>query len=151
MTVLTRRAALATAAGLAFTLPALADDKPKVKVEFRRAEKTAAEGLTEATVAGTKDKVYLHKTADLTGADVASARVAGDAKDPTIEITFTEAGAKKAAKLSEDHADKPIAIVVDGKVLAAPVVRAKLGATIRITGHFTEEDAARIVKAINGK
>ena len=151
MTVLTRRAALATAAGLAFTLPALADDKPKAKVEFRRAEKTSAEGLTEATVAGTKEKVYLHKTAELTGADVSSARVGGDAKDPVIEITFTEAGAKKAAKLSEDHADKPIAIVVDGKVLAAPVVRAKLGTTIRITGHFTEEDAAKIVKAINGK
>jgi preprotein translocase subunit SecD len=151
MNMLTRRAALATAAGLAFALPALADDKAKTKVEFRRAEKTAAEGLTEATVAGTKEKVYLHKAADLTGADIASARVAGDAKDPTIEITFTEAGAKKAAKVSEDHADKPIAIVVDGKVLAAPVVRAKLGTTIRISGNFTGEEAAKIVKGINGK
>jgi preprotein translocase subunit SecD len=151
MNVLSRRAALAAAAGLAFALPALADDKPKTKVEFRRAETTAAEGLTEATITGTKEKVYLHKAADLTGADVASARVAGDAKDPAIEITFTDAGAKKAAKVSEDHADKPLAIVVDGKVLAAPVVRAKLGTTIRISGHFTDEEAAKLVKAINGK
>jgi preprotein translocase subunit SecD len=151
MLLLTRRAALATAASLALALPVLADDKPKTKVEFRRAETTAAKDLTEATVAGTKDKVYLHKTADLTGADVASAKLSGEDKNPTIEITFTEAGAKKAAKLSEDHADKPVAIVVDGKVIAAPVIRTKLGATIRISGHFTEDEAKSLVKAISGK
>jgi preprotein translocase subunit SecD len=150
MTLLTRRAALA-AAGLALALPATADDRPGVKVEFRRAETAAAEGLTEAAVAGTKDKVYLHGTADLTGADVASAKVVGDAKSPTIEIAFTEAGAKKAAKLSGDHADKPVAVVVDGKVLAAPVVRARLGATIRVSGNFSEEEAAKLVKALGGK
>jgi hypothetical protein len=44
----TRRAALATAAGLALALPLMADDKPKSKLEFRRAETVAAEGLTEA-------------------------------------------------------------------------------------------------------
>lgn len=151
MLLLTRRAALATAAGLALALPVFADEKPKTKVEFRRAETAAAKGLIEATVAGTKDKVYLHKTADLVTADLASAAVAGEANNLTIEITFTEAGAKKAAKLSEDHADKPVAIVVDGKVLAAPVIRAKLGTTIRISGQFTEGEAKSIVKAVRGK
>ena len=151
MLLLTRRAALATAAGLALTLPVLAEDKPKTKVEFRRAETTASKELTEATVAGTKDKVYLYKTADLTAVDIDSVLVAGDAKNPTIEITFTEAGAKKAAKMSEDHINKPVAIVVDGKVIAAPVVRVKLGAMIRISGHFTEGEAKNIAKAINGK
>jgi preprotein translocase subunit SecD len=151
MLLLTRRAALATAAGLALAIPVLAEDKPKTKVEFRRAETTASTELTEATVAGSKDKVYLYKTADLTGADIDSAAVAGDAKNPVIEITFTEAGAKKAAKMSEDHINKPVAIVVDGKVIAAPVVRVKLGATIRISGQFTEAEAQKIVKAMNGK
>jgi hypothetical protein len=39
---------------------------------------------------------------------------------------------------------------VDGKVLAAPVIRAKLGQTVRITS-FAEEDAAKLVKAVGGK
>jgi preprotein translocase subunit SecD len=129
----------------------LADDKPKTKVEFRRAETAAAEGLTEATVAGTTDKVYLHKTADLTAQDLASAAVTGEAKQPVIEVTFTEAGAKKAAKMSADHLDKPVAVVVGGKVLAAPVVRAKLGASIRISGRFSADEAKAIAKAIGGK
>jgi preprotein translocase subunit SecD len=150
MPLFTRRAFLETAAGLALTTSALAEE-PKTKVEFRRAETAAADGLTEATVVGTKDKVYLHKTAELSGEDVASARVGGEPKNPTIEITFTEAGAKKAAKLSADHQNKPVAIVVDGKVLAAPVVRVELGAAISISGHFTAEEAAKIVKAIGGK
>ncbi len=151
MLLLTRRGALATAAGLALAAPVLADDSPKPKVEFRRAETTAANDLTVATVAGTKNKVYLYKSADLTAADIDSAAVAGDAKNPVIKMTFTEAGAKKAAKMSEDHINKPVAIVVDGKVLAAPVVRVKLGASISISGQFTEDEAKKIVTAINGK
>lgn len=142
---------LTVAAGFALALPALAQDAPKTRVELRRAETAPADGLVEAVVAGTTQKVYLHKAAALTGADIASAKVAGGAADPTVELTFTEAGAKKAAKLSEVHPDKPVALVVDGKVLAAPVIRAKLGATVRVTGRFTAEEAAKLVKAIESR
>jgi preprotein translocase subunit SecD len=149
MFLLTRRAALAAAAGLALAVPVLADDPPRV--EIRRAEKAPADGLTEAVVVGGKDKVYLHKAAALTAADIASARAAGTPQDPSLEITFTEAGAKKAAKLSEDHADRPLAVLVGGKVVAAPVARAKFGGTVRVTGSFTAEEAAKLAKVIGGK
>lgn len=142
---------LTVAAGLALALPALAQDSPKTRVELRRAEAAPAEGLVEAVVAGTSQKVYLHKAAALTGADIASAKTAGGATDPAVELTFTEAGAKKAAKLSEDHAGRPVALVVDGKVLAAPVIRAKLGASVRLTGGFTAAEAAKLVKAIESR
>ena len=135
---------LTVAAGFALALPALAQDAPKARVELRRAETAPADGLVEAVIAGSTQKVYLHKAAALTGTDIASAKVAGGA----VELTFTDAGAKKAAKLSGEHADKPVALVVDGKVLAAPVIRAKLGATVRVTGSFTAEEAATLVKAI---
>ncbi len=147
---LTRRTALAVA-GLALALPVVAQDTPRPRVEFRRAETSRADGLTEAVIAGTTEKVYLHKTVELTGADIEVARVAGEAKDLSIEVTFTDGGAKKAAKVSAGHADRPLAVLVDGKVIAAPVVRAKLGRTVRITGHFTAEEAAKLVKGINGR
>ena len=146
----TRRAFVLTA-GLALALPVVGQEQPKSRVELRRAETAPAPGLVEAIVAGTGAKVYLHKTATLTGVDIASAKVAGGATDPSIELTFTAAGAKKAAKLSEDHPDRPVALVVDGKVLAAPVIRAKLGETVRISGRFTEGEAAKLVKAIEGR
>jgi preprotein translocase subunit SecD len=145
------RRALLVAAGLTLALPAVADDAPKARVEFRRAETAPAPGLTEAVVAGTKDKVYLHKAADLTGADVASAKVGGTAGARTIDLTFTPAGGKKLAKVSEEHADKPLAVVVDGRVLAAPVIRARLGTSVLISGQFTEEEASKLAKAVGGR
>ncbi len=151
MLLLTRRAVLAAAAGLALVAHAPADDAPKTRVEFRRAETSPAEGLTEAVVAGTKEKVYLHKTADLTGADIASARLTGEAGARAVDLTFTDAGGKKMAKLSEEHFDKPMALMVDGTVIAAPVIRARLGKSTLVTGQFTEAEATKLVKAVGGK
>jgi preprotein translocase subunit SecD len=153
---LLRSAALAAASlgGAAELAPARArpDDKPKVKIEFRRAETKAAEGLTEATVPGSKQKIYLHKAADLTNADVAEATVGEDAgKKPTLDIKFTKEGVKKAATLSAEHRNKPVAIVINGKVVSAPVIRAKIAERAQITGDFTKEELEKIAKAINEK
>jgi hypothetical protein len=38
---------------------------------------------------------------------------------PSIVITFTESGAKKPGELSEAHAYRPLAILVDEKAIAA--------------------------------
>lgn len=128
------------------------DDKHRVKIEFRRAETTPGEGLTEATVPGTRNKVYLHKSADATNEDIAKARPIEDTrKNPAIEITFTKEGAKKMAKLSEEHKGKPLAILIDGKVIIAPQVTAKLSDKVWITGNFTKEEVEKLVKSINGK
>jgi preprotein translocase subunit SecD len=128
------------------------DKRPRVRLELRRAEAEPAEGLTEATVERTKKKVYLHKEADATNEDVAGARVIQDARQrPSIEITFTAAGAKKMARVCEEHQERPLAIVVDGKVISAPIVHSKFSTRAEISGMFTKEEAERIVKAINGK
>jgi preprotein translocase subunit SecD len=67
-----------------------------------------------------------------------------------IDVRLTEDGAKKLAKLTENHVGQPLAIMLDGKVLAAPVVRDPItGGKALITGNFTKEEAARIAGAIN--
>src|SRR5439155_25881752 len=66
------RACVLAVASFGFAVPAWADkpdEKPKVKIEFRRAETKPADGLTEAAVPGGKEKIYLHKTPDLTNED----------------------------------------------------------------------------------
>lgn len=126
--------------------------EPKVKVEFRRAESKPAEGLTEAIVSGSTDKVYLHPSADLTNADIASARVITDQPAGlAIEITFTKDGVTKAAKMSEGHQDKPVAILVDGQVISAPIVKAKFGQKVLITGRFTKAEAEKLANSVQGK
>jgi preprotein translocase subunit SecD len=135
------------------TLAAQSAEKPALKFEIRLAENKAAAGLTEATVEGSKNKVYLHKEAALTRADVSGARATVDGKDkPAVEVTLTEAGGKKLARLSEGHMGKPLAILVDGKVIAAPIVRAKItGDKAMITGEFTKEEVNRIARGIQAK
>ena len=150
MTGLSRQV-VAVVVGLACVTP-LGAQKPTVKVEFRRAETKPAPGLTEATVPDTTEKVYLHKTADATNADIAEARADVDAaQQPYVLITFTKDGARKMAKLSEEHKDKPLAILVNGKVLSAPVIRGKFSKEVQISGNFTREEVAKLVRGINGK
>jgi hypothetical protein len=126
--------------------------QPGVKVDFRRAENQPGEGLIETPVSGTTQKVYLHASAGVTNADIAEARAALDSQQkPVVEITFTEEGAKKMAKLTAEHQNKPLAILVDGKVVCAPVLRATISQKAQITGNFTQEEVDRIVRGINGR
>jgi preprotein translocase subunit SecD len=148
------RVSVLAVASLGLVAPVRADkpdEKPKVKIEIRRAETKAADGLTEATVAGTTEKVYLHKAADATNADVAGARVVENGGKPAIEVTFTKDGAKKMAALCEQHLDKPVAILIDGKVVAALVVKEKFSERAQISGTFTKEEAEKIAKGLTGK
>jgi preprotein translocase subunit SecD len=132
--------------------PARQDEKPKVTVEFRLAEKKPADGLTEVKIEGTDEKVYLHKKAEATNADIAKASAGVDnALGPCIDILFTDAGAKKMQTVSEKHRGKMMAIVIDGKVVSAPTIQAKFSDKCQITGKYTKEEAEKLAKAISGK
>jgi preprotein translocase subunit SecD len=155
MTFLTKAlaAALVVPCCIAWASAAQPAEKSGVTFELRRAEGKPAEGLTEATVTGTNDKVYLHKEAALTNQDVAQARAATDVGGkPAVGITLTEGGRKKLAKLTEDHQGKPLAIMVAGKVICAPIVREKIDDDrVLISGSFTKEEVERIAKGIKEK
>lgn len=144
--------ALLLAAGIATSL--LADaPKDRLKVEVRRAETEKAEGLTEAKVGDGERKVYLHKEVELTVDDIQEAKATSSKDDPSIpilELILTEAGGKKMAKVSEAHHGKPLAVLIDGKVIFAPTVREKISDKVQITGAFTATEAERLAKRING-
>ena len=128
-------------------------DDRKPQVEFRLAEDQPTEGMVEAEVEGTKEKVYLHRAAALTSADVAAAQAAVDPNnlDPSIEIRFNEAGAKKVEKLSGDNIGRRLAVVVGGKVISAPVIRMKIGDRAVIAGKFTKAEAEKLAAVIGGE
>jgi preprotein translocase subunit SecD len=142
----------ATFLGFIAPLASARPDEKKVVVEFRRAETNPADGLAEAVIAGTTQKVYIPKKADATGSDIAEAKATLDpGGSPAIDIVFTKEGAKKMAALTEKHLDKPLAILINGKVVSAPVVRVKLSERAQIQGTFTQEEIEKLVKAINEK
>lgn len=138
--------------GMQLTGTVRAEEKDKektVRIEFRRAETEPGKDLTEAQVAGSTKKVYLHKTVEIEVIDVASAKLIEDSQmNPAIELVFTKEGAKKMASLSEKQMGKPIAILIDGKVVSAPIVRASISQKAQITGKMTKEEAEKIVRSI---
>ena len=146
---------LHTAVVLALTLaiPAAPPPAAVVKIEIRLAEKEAAAGLTEATVPGTDQKVYLHKEAVITNADIAEAQAVKDKNSDSyaVEMTLTKEAGERMAKVTGEHLDRPLAILVDGKLIAAPTVRTKVQQRVLISEKFTKEEAEKIVQGAKSK
>ena len=46
------------------------------------------------------------------------------------------------------HIGRPVAILIDGQVVMAPVVCSTIGSSAMSTGNFTRADAARIADGI---
>jgi len=146
--------ALVYAMCAAASVTAAPPDKSTKPVEFYLAETVPAKGLVEITVVSTDRKIYLPKQAVVTNKDIATARLKRDANgEIAIAIEFTRSGAKKIAKATEKHKGKPLAILLDGKVIVAPIIRSRISAhaVAVIVGITKKVVATRFVAAINGK
>lgn len=66
----------------------------------------------------------------------------GGIPKPAVSFTLTSGGSKKFAKLTEDNIGKQLAIVLDGKIQSAPVIRTAItGGSGVIQGSFSREEA----------
>ncbi len=62
--------------------------------------------------------------------------------EPIISFTFNQEGARAFAKFTSENVNRPFAIVLDSKVLSAPVVREPiLGGSGQISGGFSVKEA----------
>ena len=140
----------AVAMFLVYAAPAT---EPAVKVEFRRAQWEPGEGLTAASVPGTDRTVYMADEAELTNADIASAKaaLAEDGRHYVIDVTMTDKGAAKLKELSSKHLTKPLAVLIDGKLWIAPRILAPLSLKFIIAGNLERDEADRVATGIVGQ
>ncbi|GGM94721.1 protein translocase subunit SecDF [Thermus composti] len=82
----------------------------------------------------------------LTGADLADARAVFDQFGrPQVSLTFTPEGAKKFEEVTRQNIGKRLAIVLDGNVYTAPVIRQAItGGQAVIEGLSSLEEASEI-------
>jgi preprotein translocase subunit SecD len=81
------------------------------------------------------------------GEDLADAQPGFDSRnnEPVINFRFNQAGARKFGNFTKDNVGRPFAIVLDDKVLSAPVIREPiLGGSGQISGSFTVESTSRL-------
>jgi len=107
-------------------------------------------GLEKAKVAGANKFVYLHPESIITNGDIASARLmAGTGpSDYGVSVEFKKEGAERIQAATADRVGQHVAILIDGQVVAAPVIRTPISDSARVTGKFTRAQAERIVKGI---
>ncbi len=87
--------------------------------------------------------LLLEKKAVLTGNDLSDAKSGFDSSMmPDVNLTLNAEGTKKFARLTAENVGRRLAIVLDGKVKSAPVIREPIATgNAQITGRFTVEEA----------
>jgi hypothetical protein len=120
-----------------------------IRFEIRLAEEQPATGLREAVISGGR-KIYLHQEAVVTNSDIAQAQVIQGTNASTfgISVTFNSTGAAKMLRATQRHAGRTVAILLDGEVVMAPVVRSPISTSAIISGNFTRAEADRITTGI---
>jgi preprotein translocase subunit SecD len=78
----------------------------------------------------------------ITSADIETAQPGVDPHgNPNVEIRFTEDAAEVLGKETEANIGSPLAVVLDGKVVSAPVIRARIEDEGTLEGSFTAAEA----------
>jgi len=89
-------------------------------------------------------KYLIEKRVLVSGADLTDAQPGFDQRtsEPIVTFRFNTSGARKFAEATQANVGKPFAIVLDNKVISAPVIREPiLGGSGQISGNFTVQQA----------
>ena len=111
-----------------------------------RAGERVPPGCIELPDAQNPNKKYWVQTsrrATVEGTDLVDAQPAFDSRtgEPIVTFRFNQKGALKFGRLTKANVGKPFAIILDGKVVSAPIIQTPiLGGTGQISGRFTVEE-----------
>lgn len=137
-------------AKVALDLPAQVEkgQEDKVRTELEGKVPEGAEILFESAVSEPDGRAYsipylVKKDAVLTGDVLQDARVTiGDFNEPIVSLTFDSKGAREFDLLTAANIGKRMAVVLDGRVYSAPVIRDRIsGGRAVIEGTFTTAEA----------
>ena len=91
--------------------------------------------------------VTVQKRIMVDGGDLVDAQQSFDQQtgEPDVTFRFNLRGGQKFGQVTSENVGRPFAIVLDGKVISAPVIRSPItGGTGQITGNFTIDEASSL-------
>ena len=133
-------------------LPGL-DDPNRIKkllgktanLSFRLVSETEdAFGSEQLSFEEGEDKLRVSKRIILSGDNLMNAKPTIDNQtgETVVSFTFDRVGAKKFGRVTTDNVGKSLAIILDNKIISAPVIREPiLGGNGQISGNFTFQSA----------
>ena len=138
---------IATVKALPLELGALAQAGEPSRMVIRLAETMPATGMREVEVPGSSERIYLHPTALATWEDVSLVKIVNEGNGQLgVAMTFESAAASRLASATAAHLGKPLAILLDGRVVSVVTVRGPIAGSAVITG-VTAAVAQQLVEA----
>ena len=121
--------------------------QPRIRVELRLAENRNAPDLTEAPVAGSVRKVYLHREVLVTASDILRCNAFSDAQgNNMVNFAVTSDAAKRMANATNGQERKLLALLLHGDVIAVQSVN-NIGRYYAFDG-FSKQESERVARAI---
>jgi protein-export membrane protein SecD len=139
------KARVATTAKLTFQLVDLS-----ITAERAQANGIPPDDLLLPDTSDPSRSVLVSKEVILSGDDLIDAQgsyheLSGGRAEAAVNFEFSSKGAATFARITRENIGKPFAIVLDNKVISAPVIRSEiLGGRGQITGNFSPEEANRL-------
>ena len=120
-------------------------------MSMSEAEAKESGHLLLSDVANPNQKYVVHQIPILTGAEVVDARVAFDSQggSPIINFELSAFGGRVLGDFTAKNIGTRLAVVLDGKVFSAPVIRERIGGgSGQISGGFSVEEAGSVAIAL---
>jgi SecD/SecF fusion protein len=97
----------------------------------------------------TEERLLVKKKADLGGDHVSGSSAYFGNEGWTVQLKFDSEGAKKFGQITEANVNHRFAIVLDGVIQSAPVIKTAIyGGDAQITGHFGEKEARGLASVL---
>jgi hypothetical protein len=124
-----------------------------VSFEIRLAEVSPAPELEPVTVSQSGLAIYLHPDVIVTNEDIAEAKVVPGNSASTfgVEVIFDAIGTEKMLHATSGHLGNPIAMLINGEVVAAPTLRSRISKSAVMDGELSQSEAARIADGMIGR
>jgi preprotein translocase subunit SecD len=111
-----------------------------------------SETMTNNASGAREETLYVQKTPLMDQTAVSSAAVTTDPTSgaPQIDLEFSDVGRALFAAITKENINKRLAIVLDGQLYSAPVIRSEIsGGRAVVTGAFTQQEARELVSKIS--
>jgi preprotein translocase subunit SecD len=145
-----KRAIQAFVFSLALSICAAADSTNPSLLQIRRVLDKPSADSDELSFQQNELNVAKTPSLDLAAVKSASAITNVFSGEPVVDITLTAEGAKQFARLTRENIGRQLAVVVDGKVMCAPIIREPItGGEMQISAHFGEQEAKNLAAKLN--
>ena len=120
-----------------------------VRFEMRLAEDAPAPGLIVAQTGHSGRLVYVHPEIIVNNDDIDHAWTFQDAVGFGVAMKFLPSGALRIRQATTAHVGRPLALLIDGRVVSLPTLRSAIGDSANISGAgYTQAEAQRIADSI---